>query len=56
MPRSKKGRIHTVKWDRCVKKVRKRSKGKYNPYAVCTAVLGEEGSVLKSHRRMRKVM
>jgi hypothetical protein len=49
MPGRKK--IHTAKWDRCVKKVRKKSKGKYNPYAVCTAVLGEKGSIRKAHQR-----
>lgn len=42
-----------MKWDRCVRKVRKESPD-VNPYAVCTASIGKEGSILKSHRRKKK--
>jgi hypothetical protein len=42
--------IHTAKWDRCVKDVREKG-GAANPDAVCTAMLGERGSIKKSHRR-----
>jgi hypothetical protein len=34
-------RIHSARWDRCVKKVKKQSTA-YNPYAVCTARLGRK--------------
>jgi len=34
-------RIHTKKWERCVKKVRKAGTS-VNPYAVCTASLGKK--------------
>jgi hypothetical protein len=34
-------RIHTAKWDSCVKKVGK-SGTAYNPYAVCTKRLGRK--------------
>lgn len=44
-------RIHTKKWQSCVKKVKKKG-GDYNPFAVCTASIGKKGSILKSHRRM----
>lgn len=46
--------IHTPKWDRCVKAVRisaRRYHRKVNAYAVCSARLGEQGSVKKGHRR-----
>jgi hypothetical protein len=39
--------IHTAKFRRCVKKVRAKSKGKYNPYAVCEHAIGYEGSFTK---------
>jgi len=45
--------IHTPKWDRCVKDVRRKA-GAANPDAVCTAMLGERGSIKKSHRRNPK--
>jgi hypothetical protein len=44
------GRIHTAKFDRCVKKVATKSR-KVNPYAVCTKKLGYKASVLKSHQK-----
>ena len=43
-------RIHTAKWDRCVRQVKARG-GVSSPAAVCTASLGERGSILKTHRR-----
>lgn len=42
--------VHTKKFDRCVREVRRRG-GAANPYAVCSAELGERGSVKKRHRR-----
>ena len=45
--------VHTAKWDRCVKDVRRKG-GAANPDAVCTAMLGERGSIKKSHRRNPK--
>jgi len=48
-------RIHTKKWDRCVKAVEEKNKENntdYNPYAVCQSSIGYEGSILKPHRRM----
>lgn len=41
--------VHTAKWDRCVKEVRKRGTAA-DPYAVCTAAMGEL-AVRKPHRR-----
>lgn len=43
-------RIHTKKFDDCVKDV-KRKGGNYNAYAVCENSIGYKGSVLKAHRR-----
>lgn len=40
--------MHTVRFDRCVKEVGKTAR---NPYAVCSAELGERRAVLKGHRR-----
>jgi hypothetical protein len=34
-------KVHTAKWDKCVKKV-KRKHTAVNPYAVCTASLKEK--------------
>jgi hypothetical protein len=45
--------VHTAKWDRCVKDVRRKG-GAANPDAVCTATLGERGSIKKAHRRNPK--
>lgn len=42
--------VHTKKWDDCVKEVRAKGGG-YSPYAVCTAELGERGSIKAGHRR-----
>jgi hypothetical protein len=42
--------IHTAKWKRCVKKVKKNSPD-VDPYAVCTDSIGYEGSIKKAHRR-----
>lgn len=42
-------KVHTAKWDRCVKEVRKRGTAA-DPYAVCTAAMGEL-AVRKPHRR-----
>jgi hypothetical protein len=52
--KTKESPIHKKKWERCVKDVKKQNKkdGKdYNPYAVCTASIGYEGSIKKPHRR-----
>lgn len=39
--KTKRKRIHTKKWDKCVKDVR--AKGTtYNEYAVCTKALGKK--------------
>ena len=46
--RVKRKRIHTAKWDRCVKKVRKQGKA-VNPFAVCTKALGK-GSYIKKRK------
>lgn len=43
---TKRKRVHTVKWDRCVKKVRKK-RTSANPYAVCTSQLGKESFLRK---------
>lgn len=42
--------VHTSKWDRCVKDVKSKG-GAVSPYAVCTSMFGERGSVKKGHRR-----
>jgi hypothetical protein len=42
-------RVHTAKWDRCVKEVRQRGTAA-DPYAVCTAAMGEL-AIRKPHRR-----
>lgn len=42
--------IHTKKWKRCVKKVKKKNK-RVNPYAICTASLGKS-SFLKKARKI----
>ena len=42
--------VHTAKWDRCVKDVKTKG-GASSPYAVCTAMLGERGSIKAGHRR-----
>lgn len=42
--------VHTAKFDRCVEDVKARG-GAYDPYAVCTASLGEAGSIRKGHRQ-----
>ena len=45
-----KKRIHKKKWERCVKGVKEKSPD-VNPYAICTASIGYEGSILKPHRK-----
>jgi hypothetical protein len=40
IPRGMKKGLNTVKFDRCVCKVRSRSGKKANPYAVCNAPVG----------------
>ncbi len=45
-----KDKVHTKKWDRCVKKLKEKG-GVDSPEAVCTKSLGYEGSVKKSHRK-----
>jgi len=55
MPKGKK-HIHTAKFRRCVRKVAKKSRGKYNPYAVCQAAIGYKGSILRSSRKFKRVM
>jgi len=42
--------VHTSKWDSCVRKVKAKGSA-YDPYAVCTAALGERGAIRSSHRR-----
>jgi hypothetical protein len=52
--KEKESPIHKKKWERCVKDVKKKNKENktdYNPYAVCTASIGYEGSIKKPHRR-----
>lgn len=51
MPKGKK-HIHTKKFRRCVKKVKAKSKGRYNPYKVCERAIGYEGSF--EHSSMKK--
>jgi DNA-directed RNA polymerase subunit RPC12/RpoP len=46
-------RVHSAKWDRCVEAV-KAHDGKYNPYAMCTARLGEK-SFLKAGGDVNKL-
>jgi hypothetical protein len=41
--------VHTAKWDQCVKDVRKKGAAA-DPYAVCTAAMGEL-AIRKPHRR-----
>ena len=48
--KEKESPIHKEKWERCVKDVKKKSPD-VNPYAVCTASIGYEGSIKKPHRR-----
>lgn len=51
-------RIHTKKWDRCVKKVEEKNKENntdYNPYAVCQSSIGYKGSILKPHRKKEDI-
>jgi hypothetical protein len=45
-----KKKIHTRKFDKCVKEVERKGTA-VNPYAVCQKSLGEEKAILKSHRR-----
>ena len=45
------GKIHTAKWDSCLKKVMAQGKSKEAAAAICTASLGEEGSITSAHRR-----
>ena len=55
--KTKESPIHKKKWERCVKDVKKQNKkdGKdYNPYAVCTASIGYEGSIKKPHRKKKE--
>lgn len=51
-------RVHTKKWDRCVKRVEEKNKENntdYNPYAVCQSSIGYEGSILKQHRKKEDI-
>ena len=55
--KKKESPIHKKKWERCVKDVEKKNKENktdYNPYSVCTASIGYEGSIKKPHRRKDK--
>ncbi len=55
--KTKESSIHTKKWERCVKDVKKQNKkdGKdYDPYAVCTASIGYKGSIKKPHRKKKE--
>jgi hypothetical protein len=52
--KKKESDIHTKKWERCVKAVKKQNEENdtdYNPYAVCTDSIGYEGSIKKPHRQ-----
>lgn len=42
----RKRRIHTAKWDSCVKKVKRKGTA-VNPFAVCTSRLGKESFTKK---------
>ena len=56
--KEKESPIHKKKWERCVKDVKKQNKERgedYNPYAVCTASIGYEGSIKKPHRRKESI-
>ena len=56
--KEKESPIHKKKWERCVKDVKKQNKKRgedYNPYAVCTASIGYEGSIKKPHRRKESI-
>jgi len=46
------GKVHTKKFDRCVKDVKKNSPDVDNPYAVCQASLGVK-AIKKSHQRKK---
>lgn len=51
---TKEEKVHTKKWDRCVKDVEMKNKKNgtdYKPEAVCTDSIGYKGSIKKSHRR-----
>jgi hypothetical protein len=48
--------IHTAKFRRCVKKVKRVSHGKYNPYAVCEYAIGYKGSIARGHTRLKRVI
>jgi hypothetical protein len=55
---SERKRIHTNKWDRCVKDVEEKNKKNgtdYKPEAVCTDSLGYKGSILKKHRKKEDI-
>lgn len=54
----KKDKVHTVKWDRCVKAVEEKNKKNgtnYKPEAVCTSSLGYKDSIKKSHRKKEDI-
>ena len=56
--KTKESPIHTKKWERCVKDVKKKNeenKTDYNPYAVCQKSIGYEGSIKKPHRRQDEI-
>lgn len=42
-----------AKFDRCVKKVKKKSGKKVNPYAVCRSTLGSDANIKKREKRKR---
>ncbi len=48
-PRRRRAPVHTAAFDRCAKEVYA-SRSAVNPFAVCSASLGERG-ILKGHRR-----
>lgn len=50
--RKRRVKVHTAKWDDCVRQVSER-RGVKSAAAVCTASLGRR-SILKSHRRKRR--
>jgi hypothetical protein len=56
--KNKKDKVHTLKWDRCVKAVEEKNKKNgtsYNPEAVCTDSIGYKGSIKKPHRKKEDI-
>lgn len=43
-----------AKFDRCVKKVKKKSGKKTNPYAICRSTLGSDADIRRREKRKSK--